>query len=339
MKKLAFYLSICFMLPIFCADVSQDQAIATYRYEAIKKLLKKYKRPFTFMELWAQQGDLSFSVAQKYKNSVCVMTESAQSDLLVQRCKTQAALSNVIALNIDLSIEDLISLGECEHIDVVMVPNLHRFKDEWKKAFDAALTLGDHIIIEAQFNDQKLAEKVEAYCLKHGGECLETPPAELSKYTGKLYLFSMNKKYILRRRWKYSKECNLGEYTIKSSFEEKKLIKEKKRPEGHSVTEWHPGINLFTFKKLNGSYPSKELIRSLLLPLGKIDHNDLRIFNIIIQGTQIVPIDCNENGRKNTAKQLLPYLLNQFRNKFVYLADLYAADCVYLEKLDIALNY
>lgn len=100
-----------------------------------------------------------------------------------------------------------------------------------------------------------------------------------------------------------------------STFTEKKLIKEKRKPAGKSITDWHAGINLYTFKKLHGAYPTTNEIRNMLMPLGSIAHNDLRIFNIILQGKKVVPIDCNESGRPNKAIDLLPLLLSFFKKK------------------------
>ena len=88
---------------------------------------------------------------------------------------------------------------------------------------------------------------------------------------GTLFLFSMNKKYLSKRRWNYRKKKE-AEYLILSTFTEKILT--KKKGTSKTVSQWHPGINLLTFKQLRGDYPSKETILELLQPLGTLEHND-----------------------------------------------------------------
>lgn len=307
-----------------------------YRYDAIKKLLKKYQRPFTFMEVGAKKGELTFAIAAKFSDAVCVMSEYNNADLLLDACKSKKELTNIVLLKYDFSVEDLVQFGECEHIDVSFFSDLSKHKD-WKAAVDAALTFGDFTIIEAPHKKSDVYEKVQEYLKEKGGELMDKPSSDLHDVAGPLYVFTINKKYLSRRRWNYNKERHLGEYTIQSSFTEKKLIKEKTRPKGYSVTNWSGGINLFTFKKLHGTYPAKETIRKMLIPLSTIKHNDLRIFNLIIQGERLIPIDCDENGRVHSAKELLPFILNQFRYKNLTLTQAYEVDANYLETVDNAI--
>jgi len=337
MKRIPFFLTflMSFVFLTLDAQVTHDQ-IGAYRYEAVKKLLKKYTRSFTFMELWADHGDLTFAVATKY-NAACIMQEPENADLILKVCKDHTEIKNVVLLKDDLSIDDLVRFGECEHIDVTFFPDMsHKFSD-WKDAIDAALTFGDYTILEAPSKNSPLQEKVESYMKEKGGELLARPEAHLADAAGAIYQFTINKKYLIRRRWNYNKEQQVGEYTLKSSFAEKKLIKEKKRPAGYAVTDWSAGINLFTFKKLHGIHPSKETIRKMLIPLSTIKHNDLRIFNLIIQGEKLVPIDCDENGRVHSAKELLPFILSQFRYKNLNLVQAFEAEDTYLEAIDNAI--
>lgn len=311
---------------------------ADYRYETLKKFLKKYQRSFTFMEVDAHDGELTFAVAAKFSNAVCIMSDHRNSDFLLEECKSKKELSNVVLIKYDFSVEDLERFGECEHIDVTYFSNVIKHHN-WKAAIDAALTFGDYTILEAPSKKSDLHQPVQEYFKEKGGELLDKPSSNVADMAGPIYVFATNKKYLLRRRWNYNKERHLGEYTIQSSFNEKKLIKEKVRPKGYSVTDWHAGINLFTFKKLHGIYPSKDSILKMLVPLSTIKHNDLRIFNLIIQGEKLVPIDCDENGRIHTAKELLPFILSQFRHKNLSLNQLYDFDTNYLESIDNAMNW
>jgi hypothetical protein len=311
-----------------------DKNTSLYRYEGIKPLLDKYKRPFTVLELWAHDGSLTFEIAQNY-DAVCIMTEVDNADSLFKLCEKNSYLDNILLLKYDLSIRSLKKFGECEHIDVVILPDItQKFQDKWKSALEAALTLGDHIIIESPQATSSFYNDFMSFIAQKKALSLAKPDSKTGEIHGELLLISMNKKYLIKRRWEYKKSFRVGEYRIESNFVQKKFIKEKQQPKGFYVTDWNAGINLFTFKKLNGMYPKKQTIFSLLKPLGSIKHNDLRIFNIIIQGTKVVPIDCNENDRGHTAKELLNQLLNHFRKTDITLGQLFDADATVLEKLD-----
>ena len=286
--------------------------IDRYHYEAIKPLIKQYERPWTFIELWAGSGELSFKVATKYKKAVCIMAEPDNSDNIFELCKQHAMVKNICAVKRKLTVENLINIGDCEHIDVTFVPDVSRyFTTNWEKALEAVLNFGDYIAIEAPPFSSKLHTEIERFFKQKGGKLFASPPAHLQARVGPLYLFTIQKKYLLKRYWEYYKEIRVGEYTIESNFKEKKLIKTKIKPKEYMVTDWIPGINLFTFKKLLGIWPEKNEIVKMVLPMETIEHNDFRISNLIIQGHAIVPIDTDGKGHENTAAEFLPHLLAQ----------------------------
>jgi hypothetical protein len=281
----------------------------TYRYDVIKTLLNRYTRPTTFLHLWPHTSQVAFAVAQEYDCVTVVL--DPQATRFQALCQEY---DNIILLNKTLSVKGLHSLTECEHMDLTLVSNItEQFPDEWKKAIDKTLDMGDYTILEAPPAHTKLHKAVVEYIRKKGGERIGMPSEKISHEVGELYLCKCMKKYLIKRRWNYTKAWKLGEYTIESSFDTKKFIKQKIKPKGFSVTVWHPGINLYTFKQLNGIYPTYDVIRSMLYPLASIQHNDLRIFNLIIQGKKLVPIDVNENERHADPSILLPEIIHQFR--------------------------
>ena len=282
-----------------------------YRYRSIKPLIKAFQRPVTFMHLWPNKSQLGIAFAQKYE-SVSIILDPHAADL-INACTD---VNTIVLLNTDLSIKQLRYLGECEHIDITLVSDLTKiFESDWKKAIDQALTMGDYIIIEAPQATSKQYRPAIDYLKKKGGVLIGTPPSEIANQIGELYQFTLMKKYLIKRRWNYKNVWHLGEYTIESTFNVKNFIKKKIKPKGSSVTQWHPGINLYTFKELNGVYPSHEKIRSMLYPLATLQHNDLRLFNLIIQGNKLVPIDFNENDRCAVPTELLPGIIAQFRTR------------------------
>ncbi|MFI4963695.1 MAG: hypothetical protein ACHP6H_07570, partial [Legionellales bacterium] len=65
-------------------------------------------------------------------------------------------------------------------------------------------------------------------------------------------------------------------------------------------------------------YPSKSRIRDLLYALRDIKHNDLFIFNLVIQGDRIVPIDANEAGRNKRFSSALRRAIAAFRYPWIH---------------------
>lgn len=59
----------------------------------------------------------------------------------------------------------------------------------------------------------------------------------------------------------------------------------------YQTTDWIPGINLVTYKVLNGIYPTKEMVIIQLKAFKGFKHRDFHIGNLIIQGTNLVAID------------------------------------------------
>lgn len=313
-KKLTFVnvlMLAFFATRTFAANHTQP-SVTAYRYESFKKLLKQYQRPFTMLELFAGNGNLSFTVAKKY-NAVCVMLESNNENDLLKRCLNHSELENIVLITRACSIADLARLGECEHFDIVFAPNIAHYYADWQGATKALLTFGDYVILQAPPYDSTLKIAVENFFISHGGQKIAMPPEKLRSKTGDIYLFIKNKDSLKRRRWDYSKPQKPGEYKIVSTFSEKTLIKRKEKPKGETISSWCPGINLWTFKKLNGAYPTHTMIRDMIQPMADLQHNDLHVFNLIIQGKHLEPIDGNEKDRNHSIQKLLPELLNHFR--------------------------
>jgi hypothetical protein len=269
--------------------------------------MKQYQRPITFLHLWPTKSYVAFALSEKYDCVSILLTPQAST--YVDTC---ASYNTMVLLNSDLSIKGLKYLGECEHFDVTLVHTITDiFPSDWKKAIDYALTLGDYVIFQAPDTNSKLYRPVVEYLKKKGAERIGQPTSDTTLQ--ELYQCAPMKKILIKRRWNYQKNWTLGEYTIDSSFTHKNFIKNKTKPKGYSVTPWHPGINLYTFKELNGVYPKHEMIRAMLYPLASLKHNDLRLFNLIIQGNKLVPIDMDENERHADPQQLLPGIIAQFR--------------------------
>jgi 2-polyprenyl-3-methyl-5-hydroxy-6-metoxy-1,4-benzoquinol methylase len=101
----------------------------TKRYQAIKQALSKYNRPITVLDIGASQGYFSFNIARDF-DATCVMIEVNYrdsdniTDQLLDLCKLNTDLDNIIFLEKRITADDLTMLGKCEHFDVVLCLNV-----------------------------------------------------------------------------------------------------------------------------------------------------------------------------------------------------------------------
>ena len=279
------------------------------RYAVIKKFLNNYTRPFTILDLGASQGYFSFKIAEDFKDAsqkaTCVMIEGNYNtqqndekiaDQLEELCKKNSNLDSLILLKKNITAQELEILSECEHIDVVLALNVvHHFGPDWKRVVDALLAMGDHIIIQTppahdtQAAGQAYIKAIEEYLESKQGVIIGRFPRQTNtKMLDKMFLFSPYKKHLKRIHWANGLPVErYQDYCIESNFD-KKLLHKK-----HTsiIRPWHRGINLLTYKMLNGVFPEHSVIKEQLGMLEHIDHNDLKIWNIIIQGKSLVPID------------------------------------------------
>lgn len=275
------YLFTTFILGLWISLFSFSPEQAT-----LSALVNRYKRPLTILEICPNKIHHSLSLAA-YPHVTCVaLMLSEPHAIYYQYNRTLPA--NFILLNPSSLIpEDITQLGRCEHFDIVIVHDIFQKNFECTpQLLRSLLNLGDHLFLSLPaplLIDQVPEQPVECICTP-----LQTT-----------YHWHISKTSIDVPRWIMKKrKKDTPPYTIHSTFSEKQLIKLDQQ------TEWIPGINLVTFFMLNGIYPTVETLKSKLLTLKNIDHNDLILGNIIIQGDKIIPIDFNDH-RGGTAKKCI----------------------------------
>lgn len=274
------------------------------RFPIIKNILDQYKRPFTVLDIGASEGYFSLRIATHYPESTCVMIEGDKSLRLPQICSLNSNLNNVVVLEKFITPQDLKELADCEHFDLVLAFNvIHQMKGAWKQSIDYLLSLGDNILIETPppgchtSANAHLLPLIEEYLEKHkqgqvvaqvpryGRPGLATPDQKYSN----VYHFKMNKNVLAKPTWK---SPNLRFYPVISNFHEKFLYK----PRINKILPWQRGINLWTFKHMNGSYPQKPVIHSEIERLATYFHTDFLPWNMIIQGKNLELIDWEDNN-------------------------------------------
>lgn len=278
------------------------------RYHVIKRILSRYKRPFTMLDIGASQGYYSFRTGHDFKNAVCVMIEANNphykliGSQLQDLCAANTKLNNIILLNKVVVADDLAILGECEHFDVVLALNIiHWIDKDWKKATDTILHLGYDVIIEtppqepgmpAETNTSR--KEIEDYLLYRGAEIIAEVPRHTSSEMAKIFLYRCNK-YFLERKTCLVPLHQDSNHEIICTYKKKELKKPLYGTQNTYITsEWLPGINLLTFKMYHGTWPMKNCIMKALTDLKKVKHNDWTINNMVIQGKKIVMIDHND---------------------------------------------
>lgn len=283
--------------------ISKGSRDCSSRYEVIKELAAQYKRPFTVLDLGASEGYFSFKLAHDFK-ATCVMiegnyktdSEENTADYLEDLCKKNTDLNSIILLKKNITPLELSILSESEHFDIVLALNvIHHFGSSWKQVIDALLDMGIHIIIETPPAEDKNAAGQNYISLildylntKNGILMARFPRQTDGNVLDFMFLFTSTRTWLKRIHWQNSLPASdIDNYIITSTFDKKTFYKKKL----DQLRSWYPGINLMTFKQLNGCYPSFKTITHELNKLEYIDHNDLKIWNIIINGNTLIPID------------------------------------------------
>ena len=270
------------------------------RYEQLEAIVKKYKRSGTMIDIGSAQGYFPFRLAHTFKDWVFVMIE--EDPYLQRLCQRNTDLDNIIFLQKRVTPQELRRLGECEHFDVVLALNvIHWSEENWQEMADAILSLGDRIVIETPpAGDKAIGAPylgdIERYLEAQGGKViLQSPRHTQPNLLANMYLVTQNKTFISRSSW--FEEPTKYAYKIKSILKEKKIIKRIERDGKREFVEqdWKPGINLLTFKMLNGVYPVVNTLHQSLADLGMKDllYKEPIISNFIIQGNSIVPIEAS----------------------------------------------
>ncbi|MBF8262519.1 MAG: hypothetical protein HW387_184 [Parachlamydiales bacterium] len=114
------------------------------RYEALRPLLNRFHRPFSVLELGANNGYFSLRIAEDYDAS-CVMIDGTER--LCKICELNSEIKNIVYLQKYLSPDDIELLSKKEHFDVVLCFHLLHHVD-WKRFVSALFQLGDYVVIQ-----------------------------------------------------------------------------------------------------------------------------------------------------------------------------------------------
>ena len=287
------------------------------RYAPIYEHCKQYsrERSFTVLDIGACLGYFSFRLVTELP-AVSIMFECnpdyvnalagplQQDKLLSGLIKQQYRKNRLVLINKRLTLGVLQELSKCEHFDVVLALRVvHHFKEPFADVIDGLASLGDYTFLELPTANEpkvrahgrvvkELADHA-AILSKYDYKLVAETPSHVGPGLSPLYLIkNPNINKITRPYWGSRRVLN---HTIKSTFNEKTLIKkEKYKNRGTLKNKWYCGLNLYTYHKLGGIWPSRESISKMLrgykLPK-KSPLTDIAMWNFILSGERIDLID------------------------------------------------
>ena len=283
-------------------------------YEKIRKVLQKYKRPITVLEIGTTSIRYACAIASEF-NALCVALPEQDSAAIARAIRARGTQKIVVLNPCSVSLASLETLGRCEHFDIVIVHDSDKlFTEAFSESYTVCRDLGDFVFIDiartlCDHHTESIVASSKSRCLLMSHKPKEH--LDIARYT------------------QYRKPPHYGSpYRIKSTFEEKWFYKgtfDTKVP-------WVPGINLITFVMLKGIYPTDSMIKDQFKTMEQRSpyHNDLVFENIIVQGEKLVPIDFNDKRRNASMKKCLKCAIqafnmsnNRFKNPEKFIRDYY----------------
>jgi len=244
-------------------------------YQCITSVLNQYTRPFTILVLQSDSDDYAWRISHDYKDSCVVIADSQY--LCVYGCNDSFP-NNVIVVRKYLNNATLERLSDCEHFDVILALNdIHESNKNWEQRINLIQRLGDNVIL-GLFSGI-LSERVQQ---KKGAQ-------KLGDHFFLLQRDCTIPRRLLRHFWFIGR--GRSKHVVTSTFQKKELYSPAKRKK----TKWLPGINMVTFMMLYGEYPAYSHIRNKLKAFCNLKHNDFTLWNLVICGSSLIPIDLNDN--------------------------------------------
>ena len=268
------------------------------RYQIVRDFCSQYNRPFTVLDIGAAQGYFSLRLAEDF-DCTCVAIEHRGDLRAILETNQQ---SRVLWLQRRFTLDDLITLGKVEHFDVVLgLSVVHWLGHTPDESLSVMRRLGEHLILELAQEKEACGQSVvreteipqDAMILGYGESHVHAGAQR------PIVLLSQSKTTLARR---YIGNKEPVDITIESDFESKRLVKQSE------TRDWHRGINLHTFMRLGGDWPTYEHITNLIKQAASEPHGDLRAWNVILQGDAVQLIDAKP-GQAEMDKQFLEELM------------------------------
>lgn len=266
------------------------------RYEPIRELAAKFKRPFSVLDIGSSYGYFDVRLMSDF-DCTCVMVDKKFTfDIL----KINDCLDKSVVIFDHLSAAKLEALSRSEHFDIVLgLSVLHHFDDP-ERAYKAMRDLGWWTIFEIPGEGDVSA----AFPEKHEGirKLFHVEPSGwFDSHTGakRPYYVLENKPSIFEQSIDAADRDapTHSRYEIRCDFEQSWFVKDG------VPKPFIPGMNLWNFERLGGVHPPKPAIERELERWK--EHPDFQRWNFVV-GFGITPID--EEAKDRVADETVPAL-------------------------------
>jgi hypothetical protein len=297
-------------LIIFIYSFSLDSIyVSSPGKDSIKEFALQYKRSITILEICDGTEIYCEDIINDPRIDCTLVillsddTTNEINNLISKQPK------NVIVLRPKpLSFDILEKLSGCEQPDITVIHDIPVDKFKLKNypiLIEIGLRLGDYLIMD-------VCESVYLHKFKGKSTLIKT----VDNKNGRYFVFSKCNPGFMISRWTTKAEdispssvtrkaCSAFTYNVISDFNQK--IFEKSYFTLNAETQlcdkytdrfgWAKGINLVTFVILSGIYPLPNTLLQQIRSWHSLNHNDLVMSNIIIQGTELYPIDRADKRR------------------------------------------
>lgn len=256
------------------------------RYELIKKQAKKFKRPFTVLDIGANLGYFSIRLTEDFPDCTVVALEGIYGNWLKQ-ILAENGNNRILLLQRTFSLSDLKSLAEVEHFDLTLAMSvIHHIDGGFANVLGTIRKMGEVTIAEIATEDGACGQSsvksgfipIDAQVLGYGKSHLNGPERPV--------FVMKNKKETLAKSYLSTPRADSHDLKIESNYFTKKKLQRGR------IEDWHRGINLRTFLNFGGSFPSRSHIATALKKAKpKTKHGDLTVHNTILQGDAVKFID------------------------------------------------
>ena len=303
--------------------VSSGYRNSEKRYDKIFQFCKKFNRPISVLDLGAAEGYFTFRLSEDFSGVFVAVENNPQRKLLELCIKNNN--HNILLLDKQMNLKHLKHLKEVQHFDIVLALNIiHHFEEPFQDILETLVSMSSFCFMEhpnsLEDNSTKNSHRLKREKLKlekFKPKLLNKNQSGLGNSSNQklerdMWLLENTKSKTIDRGWRGSSKYNeqFGpntEINIKSNFDEINVdysLREEKR-------NWIHGIDLRTFLENNGVYPTNDEIIHLIDKMNIDNAQDLGPHNLILNGTQLFPIDQNDKLDDVNTKEKLKAFLKQ----------------------------
>ena len=268
------------------------------RYEVIKNLAAKYKRPFTVLDIGANQGYFTVRLAEEFPHCTVIAIEPNKAYDLKNRL---SYLDNVIVLEKVISVEELKQLSRCEWFGLVICTSVLHCIDNFtpfKDILNVVKQLGPHIVLELPTEKLSLGTRHDEMMRlidSLGEPVLQVPSHVDLTVTRPLFVVKGNPPQT-NRCSRFGTDY-VAKKKLKMNFSKAEVTFVNK----NITRAWIPGINLWTYLQLDGIYPSRQTLAQMIKDADWDKHHDIVPWNVVLSGNKVSVIDKNDPGHPEEA--------------------------------------